>query len=54
MYSIQIKESNSILDMPIMYADGQYLESTKMIPSSMDKMYIKVEATSPTIVNIFH
>ena len=51
MYSLQIKESNSILKMPLMYADGQYLESTKLIPQNMDQMYIKIEATSPTIVN---
>ena len=52
MYSMQIKEANSILEMPVMYADGKYLESTKLIPPSMDQMYIKIEATSNTVVII--
>ena len=36
MYSLQIKEANSILDMPLMYRDGVYHEDAKYIPHNMD------------------
>jgi hypothetical protein len=51
MQGLIITEANSLLDRPIMYADGELKENQKVIPAQMDKIYLKIEAPNQ---NVFH
>jgi hypothetical protein len=46
-----IRETDSLISRPIIYADGQLKhEEGIIVPSNMDRMYLKLETTNDKIV----
>jgi len=46
MFGLTITEANSLLDRPILFSDGEFKEVLKVIPSNMDRLYLKFESAT--------
>ena len=50
MFGLKITEANSLLDRPLMYIDGEMKDNDKIIPASMDKLYLKIESSIERVI----
>ena len=52
MHGLMIKEVNSLIHKPIIMKDGALLHNSFVVPHNMDKVYLKIENSDTTSVNI--
>jgi len=43
MKGLVIEEINSIIDRPVIVKDGELMHNSFIVPSNLDKMYLKLE-----------
>lgn len=52
MRDLIIQENNKLFSRPLMYKDGKLIENDIIVPSNMDRMYLKLETKNKAIVRV--